>query len=279
MESPLRIRSIQVSSYKILSEQQGGYVKLYVSVEGRTRFMHPLSTPDDSIPAFKFSTRYSVLLNFHLELKELLQESSLPQFPKKKWLGYRTEGFLQKRMTQLNEYFMQILQNPAANPSEPLMRLVSPARPLDLVVVGGPNVGKQYLVELFVKSSSECYPGQSKNSMCGQEIIKSTPIDLLVEQKLYRISSLDIRTFTGNEETERNFLNEVLAEKHAAIFMYKERGTAGHGIASRMFSKKRENFPCILVNCESEYVGEYVVRSPAEAYSAFVGLIKELKSG
>jgi hypothetical protein len=212
-------------------------------------------------------------------LKELLPESSLPSFPKKKWLGYRSEGFLHKRMTQLNEYFTQILLNPAVNPSEPLMRLISPPRPLDLIVLGGPSVGKQFLVELFVKSSSENFPGPAKNSMCGQDIVKSTPIDLLVDQKLYRIASLDIRTFHASEDQEKNFLNEVLAEKHAAIFMYKERGTAGHGIANRMFSKKKENFPCILVNCEGEYVGEFVVRNPTEAYSAFVGLIKEIKSG
>lgn len=279
MESPLRIRSILVHSYRILSEQEGGYVKLYVTVEGRTRFMHRLCTENLPCPVFKFSTRYSVLLNLHLELKELFDEADLPTFPKKKWLGGRSEGFLSKRISQLNDYFTQILQNPAINPSEPLMRLISPTRPLNIIVIGGSSVGKQYLIELFLRCSSENYPGpQSKNSMVGQEILKSTPIDLLVDEKLYRISSLDIKTFNGREDQERGFLNEALADKHAAVFMYKERGTAGHGIASRMHEKKKDSFPCILVNCEADtYLNEFSIRSPVDAFNAFIGLIRKIK--
>jgi hypothetical protein len=281
MESPLRIRSILVHSYKILPEQQGGYVKLYVTVEGRTRFMHRLCTENLPCPIFKFSTRYSVLLNLHLELKELFPDPDLPTFPKKKWLGGRSEGFLSKRISQLNDYFTQILQSATINPSEPLMRLISPTRPLNIIVTGGSSVGKQYFIELFIKSSSENYPGnQSKNSMCGQEILKSTPIDLLVDEKLYRIASLDIKTFNGREDQERNFLNEALADKHAVVFMYKERGTAGHGIASRMYEKKKGSIPCILVNCEMEnYLNEFSVRNSVDAFNAFIGLIREIKAG
>lgn len=84
MESNLQIKSLTVVSYKILPEQQGGYVKLYVMVEGRTRFIHPLCLRTNETPVFKFSTRYSELLYLHLELKELFPTLDLPSFPKKK---------------------------------------------------------------------------------------------------------------------------------------------------------------------------------------------------
>lgn len=281
MESSLKIRSITVTSYKNLPEQEGGYVKFYVNVEGRTRFMHPISLLSNPSQSFKFSTRYSELLCLHVELKELFPNIELPAFPKKKWIGSRSEAFIAKRVQQLNDYFVEILHTPEVNPSEPLMRLISPHRPLNIVVIGGTKVGKQYLVELFVKNESLSPPGrQAANSMCSNEIIKCTPIDILVDEKLYRVASIDIRTFVAGEGQEKAFLQEVLADKHAAIFMYKERGTAGHGIASRMYENIKGRLPCILANCDTgNYINEYSIHNNQDAYLAFEALIKIFKSG
>ena len=281
MESTLKIKSITVISYKILPEHQGGFVKLYVIIEGRTRFMHPFCLQSNPAPSFKFSTRYSELLCMHLELKELLPLLDLPAFPKKKWIGSRSDSFISKRILQLNDYFVQILQTPEVNPSEPLMRLISPHRPLNVLVLGGPRVGKQYLVELFVKNESLSYPvpHDTKNSMCSHEIVKSTPVDILIDEKLVRVASLDIKTFTGHEGQERNFLMDALADKHAVIFMYKERGTAGHAIANRMYDIMKGKVPCILANCDtSSYLNEYTVHNSSDAYLAFEALIRIFKA-
>jgi hypothetical protein len=281
MESSLKIRSITVTSYKVLPEQQGGYVKLYVQVQGRTRFIHPISLQSDSSPSFRFSTRYSELLCMHLELKELFPSLELPIFPKKKWLGSRSQSFISKRIQQLNDYFAQILATNELNPSEPLMRLISPHRASNILVVGGPRVGKQYLVELFLASESSNHPGraQNKNSMCSQEIVKMMPVDLLVDHKLYRIASVDIRTFNGVEGQEKAFLQDALGDKHGVVFMYKERGNSGHGIASRMYELLKGKFPCVLANCdENSYINEVSIRSSQDAFAAFEGLIRIFKA-
>lgn len=281
MESSLRLLSITVISYKILPEQQGGYVKLYVNVEGKTRFMHPLSLHMNPSPVFKFSTRYSELLCLHLELKELYPALELPAFPKKKWIGSRSESFIAKRIQQLNDYFAAILQIAEVNPSEPLMRLISPHRPLKICVIGGPRVGKQYLVELFVKNESSNYPVDShtKVSMCSIEIAKSTPIDLLIEDKLFRIACLDIKTFTGNEGQEKAFVNEIIADKHAAVVMYKEKGTSGHAAAHKIYDILKPRIPCILANCDTESrAGEFMIRTSRDAFLAFEALIRIFKS-
>lgn len=280
MESTLKIKSITVISYKILPEQHGGYVKLYVIIEGRTRFMHPFCLQSNPAPTFKFSTRYSELLCMHLELKELLPLVDLPAFPKKKWIGSRSDSFIAKRIRQLNDYFTQILQTPEVNPSEPLMRLISPHRPLNILVIGAPNVGKQFLLELFVRVEAKSFPEgrESKNSMCSQEIVKSTPVDVLLDEKLYRIANLDIKTFAGNDGQERSFLMENLTDKHGVIFMYKERGTAGHAIANRMYDMIKDKVPCILANCDiNNYLNEYTVHNSQGAYLAFEALIRIFK--
>ena len=282
MESALKIKSIIVISYKILPENQGGYVKLYVIIEGRTRFMHPFCLQSNPAPSFKFSTRYSELLCMHLELRELLPLLDLPPFPKKKWIGSRSDTFISKRIHQLNDYFVQILQTPEVNPSEPLMRLISPHRPLNVLIIGGQRVGKQFLVELFVKNESLSYPSgthDTKNSMCSQEIVKATPVDILIDEKLFRIASLDIKTFVGQEGQERTFLMEALADKQAVIFMYKERGTAGHAVANRMYDIMKGKMPCILANCDTScYLNEYTVRNSNDAYLAFEALIRIFKA-
>lgn len=281
MESLLRIKSIKIASYKILPEHEGGYVKLYVIVEGRTRFMHPLCLEFNHIPAFKFSTRYSELLCLHLELKQLFPILELPTFPKKKWIGSRSESFIAKRIHQLNEYFAEVTSNPEFNPSEPLMRLISPARPLNIIIIGGQRVGKQLLLELFIKYDARCNPEEEKvkSSMCSQEVVKSTPIDMLIDEKLFRISNLEIKTFHKTEAEERNFLNEALADKNAAIFMYRERGTPEHGLANRMYEMTKTKTPCILANCDtSSYINEYTISDSRSAFLAFEALIRILKT-
>lgn len=161
------------------------------------------------------------------------------------------------------------------------MRLISPHKPLNLLVIGGQRVGKQYLVELFVASESKSSPDRADktNSMCSQEIIKSTPVDLLIDEKLYRMASIDIKTFTRSEGQERIFLNENLNDKHGVIFMYKERGTAGHATANRMFDMVRGKIPCVLAHCDTnDYVNEYSIRSSYDAFLAFEALIRVFKS-
>ena len=160
------------------------------------------------------------------------------------------------------------------------MRLISPHRPLNILVIGGQRVGKELIVEMFVKNEIRNYPeGETKNSMVTQEIIKRTPIDILLDEKLYRIANIDIQTFLGNEGQERLFLNEALADKHAVVFMYKERGTAGHAIANRMYDIIKDKVPCILANSDTtNYLNEWSIRSNQDAFYAFQALIKIFKS-
>jgi hypothetical protein len=212
MENSLRIKSIIIKSFKVLSGHEGGFVEFTVLVTGKTRFLHPLSVVDQEFPTFSFTTRYSTLLNVHLELLELFPQSELPPFPGKKWFGAKCQYFQMKRIKKINFYFEEVLKNPLINSSEPIMRLISPDKSFHLAVIGAKNVGKQQVIQSFFRG----FKGRQSFKNLDEDDIRCLPVDLLVDQKLYRVLSVVKKNF---EEFSEESLNDALLHQHGAVFI------------------------------------------------------------
>ncbi|KAL4474477.1 hypothetical protein ABPG72_016155 [Tetrahymena utriculariae] len=60
----------------------------------------------------QFKSRYSTLLELHKSLIPLNKKDSLPQFPGKNLFGTKSQDLIQKRLSDINEYFDVLLKTP-----------------------------------------------------------------------------------------------------------------------------------------------------------------------
>jgi hypothetical protein len=70
-----------------------------------------LNCLEDSRLFAEFSERYSTLKDLHDALKKETNSSNFPKFPPKKFFGNTDEKFLNKRQTDLQHYFNDILSS------------------------------------------------------------------------------------------------------------------------------------------------------------------------
>mmetsp|Transcript_6245 Transcript_6245/g.9262 ORF Transcript_6245/g.9262 Transcript_6245/m.9262 type:complete len:278 (-) Transcript_6245:32-865(-) len=264
------IQSIEIANYEVLPFERGGYTQYTVRVVGRTRFMHRLSLGTDCFASFSFKSRYSCLRDFHNSLCYSSPSSQIPQFPPKKYLMNKTPNFLEDRLTKLNQYFQEVLNISQLNPSEQLMKFVSPDKNTQLGVVGCPFSGKEDVVNLFMvkepfdmRSDSTASDEEEKLvTMSGDVLLRNT-IDIVVKEKLFRISSLEVKNIRHGDSDVDDFIKE----KDGVLFLYAGDNSESAQVAKNYFEKHRVKKPCLLYNSRK-------LNTPQQVFVAFKALLE-----
>ena len=149
VEGDTNIASISITDCACLKT---GYTIYTLHIVGRTRFM--LQCKYTLQPtSYCLKVRYSEMLQLHRALSiEFAQYCSnnhkiMPIFPPKKFFNNTNKDFLNKRMKELNQYFINLYELlPNLSSSASLIQFCKPIK-MDIIVCGGHSSGKSLFLE------------------------------------------------------------------------------------------------------------------------------------
>lgn len=166
--------------------------------------------------------------------------NGLPIFPPKRWFGHRNERFICRRINLLNEYFRQLMMMEDVKGSEALLQVIQPSQSLDLLVLGPARLGKAKFVKRFlhyhppdIEVSSE-YSSLvnhittrtmsslfANESHLFSEIEQFTPIDLVINDWLVRVNSVQIMNISAKPSEAEMWKTEVeMSRKDGCVVVY-----------------------------------------------------------
>ena len=227
------VSAISVSEYRVVPcEAKGSYVQYCLQVHGATPFLHRLAfyDPDSCLvsesPVFHLWTRFSFIKALHRDLQAACLPD-LPELPYNKWIWVRGAKAAENRKRQLQVYFSKLLEDETVRFSEPLVQFCGPRLYLNLCVVGCLGVGKMRLVEDFYKVSHSTL--QTQIALWGEGDSNEDhkyperanfPVDVIVDQTLIRIQSIEVRSI---DMSKVEALIASLEVKDGLIFAYTEK--------------------------------------------------------
>lgn len=177
----------------------GHLVVMYsLLVSGCSSALHPASFFEDRTlkfnpsPSFVVYRRYRDLRKMHEALEKEMQETALPPFPAKKWLGNKTKSFIQKRTADLKTYFKRLMLVKGIGHSQSLRPLLTPDLCIPLTIVTTKSSAKADLMRTclsFVPVGAVPPPEYDAflSLRVKQHSDQLLPVDMIVEGKLLRV--------------------------------------------------------------------------------------------
>lgn len=231
----------------------------------------------------------------HNDLARAYSNLSLPEFPPKKWFGHFSEKFICKRMNLLNDYFRKLLLIEEIRTSECVLKAIQPCKSLDLIVIGQIRAGKAKFVKRFLhhippggQVSGEYSAlvnhistrSVSSTVVCEStvlsEIEQFTPIDLVMDDWLVRVNSIQVRNVCGDltaDDIQKTDL--ALQQKDGAIVLYDATAEEGERTAQRLYNHFRRRAACTLVALGTQSDAS---DSSEYAYNTFTSFIRKIVS-
>ncbi|KAL4484628.1 hypothetical protein ABPG74_019805 [Tetrahymena malaccensis] len=122
----------------------------------------------DFLNPIQFKSRYSTLLELHKALIPLNKKDSLPQFPGKNLFGTKSQDLIQKRLSDINEYFDALLKVPQLGGMSIIIYFIN----------NKCMVKKELCCQFQVKNRIELYKYYQK---------EKKPISNTLNQKVYKL--------------------------------------------------------------------------------------------
>ena len=236
----------------------------------------------------------------HTDLVRVHSNVELPEFPPKKWFGHRSAKFVCRRMNMLNEYFRKLMLIEEVRASECLLKAIQPCKSLDLLVIGQAKIGKAKFTKRFlhykpagIEVTGEFSPfvnhittrsvssAMANDSTVFSEIEQFTPVDVIVDDWLVRVNSIQIRNVSGDllaDDIQK--VDLMAAQKDGAIVTFDSRSEESQRVAQRLLSHFRRRAVCTLIGLggRSTDLGSDVSEPGEFAYRSFTDFIRKLVS-
>lgn len=167
-------------------------------VSGCSDALHPASFFEDRTlkfnpsPSFVVYRRYRDLRKMHEALTREMQETVLPPFPAKKWLGNKTKSFIQKRTIDLKTYFKRLMLVKGIGNCMTLRPLLTPDRSIPLTIVATKPFAQADLMSTclgFIPAGA--VPPPEYDAFISLRVkhhsARLLPVDMIIEGKLIRV--------------------------------------------------------------------------------------------
>lgn len=281
--------------YAVNSKKVAVYV---LEVQARTRLLHPAvfftnTHHFQECPTFRCKMRYRDLNHMNTDLAARHPDISLPSFPPKKWFGNKSEKFLHKRMQKLDEYFRELLTLSPVTRGESVLLALQPVAVWDLVVMGLPKIGKAQFVKRFlhyhpmssnipdqylplvsrihnIEASSAVFPDIHSFN----EIEKFTPVDLVIDNWLVRVNSIQVQSV---ELMDIKAVSSLVKSKDGVLILYRDEELQSERVAETLEVTYRAWKPVEKVRVWETHGGAFEHLVAAEyAYSAMTQFLRKL---